>query len=405
MAKAAPCLTEEDGPYKPCSAICPYLPDFSKLFRFEKREPVLQIGTVEEDVNRTNANAKNPPKTSTPCARQRYRGGTCSGNVHDAANTGPKVATCVYEEGPPRGHGHPRTATKCFWYALSPFLTLLTHIWGDGYGCKNDGQEDGDEEKANTRNAGDAGTIVQRCTSRFSAKHQLPARKSVTFGTFGDSAAGAEDEYVEGNSRLLRKPMPAHMVPAWDCFCRFVKATVWHYVGSLVERIDDYLFPDNDEPTGVFSFRSTCQEAARTTTSSKSSSKVCPVAKTKRGSAADDQCTDEDGRVGGEGNLSDCNLLRLAAVVQAHLVAQAESTTSICPGDDSPFVQELQKAGSSAAMLTPKELADTIRKQLKEFVAMLNAIIDVAEGNGQERNDDSPESREARLRATATTIL
>jgi hypothetical protein len=68
----------------------------------------------------------------------------------------------VYEEGPPRGHGHPRTATKCFWYALSPFLTLLTHIWGDGYGCKNDGQEDGDEEKANTRNAGDAGTIVQR---------------------------------------------------------------------------------------------------------------------------------------------------------------------------------------------------------------------------------------------------
>jgi hypothetical protein len=50
-------------------------------------------------------------------------------------------------------------------------------------------------------------------------------------------------------------------------------------------------------------------------------------------------------------------------------------------------------------------LADTIRKQLKEFVAMLNAIIDVAEGNGQERNDDSPESREARLRATATTIL
>jgi hypothetical protein len=63
MAKAAPCLTEEDGPYKPCSAICPYLPDFSKLFRFEKREPVLQIGTPEEDVNRTNANAKNPPKT------------------------------------------------------------------------------------------------------------------------------------------------------------------------------------------------------------------------------------------------------------------------------------------------------------------------------------------------------
>jgi predicted RecB family endonuclease len=56
-------------------------------------------------------------------------------------------------------------------------------------------------------------------------------------------------------------------------------------------------------------------------------------------------------------------------------------------------------------MLTPKELADTIRKQLKEFVATLNAIIDVAEGNGQERNDDSPESREARLRATATTIL
>ncbi len=55
---------------------------------------------------------------------------------------------------------------------------------------------------------------------------------------------------MEGNSRLLRKPMPAHMVPAWDCFCRFVKATVWPYVGSLVERIDDYLFPDNDEPTG-----------------------------------------------------------------------------------------------------------------------------------------------------------
>ena len=129
---------------------------------------------------------------------------------------------------------------------LSPFLTLLSHIWGDSYGCQStedQNSENGDESVDQTRK--NQGSIVERCTSRFSAKQQLPKRRSVAFGEVGSGDGDGEE-----NSRLLNKPMPAHMVPAWDCFCRFVKATIWPYIGSFVERIDDYLFPDNDEPTG-----------------------------------------------------------------------------------------------------------------------------------------------------------